>query len=412
MEREAKKVWIQNFLKDREGMARLLPAWVSRVFLPPGKRLGLPDDAYDVGERGYITERWIASTTEAENPIPTPNEGLSFFAIENWESQKGQAPSELCPPELSLKEAVELCPETILGEEYAKTHKGLGRLPKIFDNGDRLPFHIHQMQKDASKLGKKSKEESYYFPENVPLGPHPETFFGLHPYIVQEKRYDLIVKCLEDWEHSDALLAMSRAYVNVPGEGFHLPPGILHAPGSALTIELQEDSDVSAMFQGRLAHTILDKGVLTRDVPPEELQSQGMMALIHQLDWEANGDPYFYENHHTPPVEVEGSQQPGGKEWWIFYNTRKYSGKKLVVKPGHSYFSKDEGVYAILVWDGRGTFGALDVEGRNYNKDEVLVTHNAAVKGVKVVNTGMNDLTIIKFFGPDMNRAPTLKRYA
>lgn len=393
-----KKTLVEGVLREQEGMVRLSPAWVSRIFLPPGKRLGLPDDAYDVGERGYITERWIASTTPAENPIYTENEGLSFLATDQ--------------PVL-LKEAVELCPKLILGEEYAKTHKGLGRLPKIFDNADRLPFHIHQMQKDASKLGKKSKEESYYFPENVPLGPHPETFFGLHPYIVREKRYDLILKYLEDWGHSDGLLALSRAYLNVRGEGFHLPPGILHAPGSALTVELQEDSDVSAMFQGRLAHTLLDKGVLTRDVPPEELKTEGMMAMVHQLDWEANGDPYFYENHHTPPIPVEGSQQPGGEELWIFYNTPKYSGKKLVVKPGQTYLSKDKGVYNILVWDGQGTFGAFDIKGRSHDRDEILVTHEAAAKGVSIKNTGTEDLTIIKFFGPDINTdAPTLKKYS
>ena len=392
-----KKALIEGVFQEQDGMVRLKPAWVSRIFLPPGKRLGLPDDAYDVGLRGFITERWIASTTPAENPIHTENEGLSFLETE---------------PPILLKEAVELCPELIMGTEYAETHKGLGRLPKIFDNADRLPFHIHQMQKDASKLGKKSKEESYYFPENVPLGSHPETFFGLHPYIVREKRFDLILKCLEDWEHSDALLALSRAYLNVRGEGFHLPPGILHAPGSALTIELQEDSDVSAMFQGRLAHTLLDKNVLTRDVPAEELEEKGLMALIEQLDWEANGDPYFYENHHTPPISVEGSKQPGGEEWWIFYNTPKYSGKKLLVKPGQTYLSKDKGVYNILVWEGEGTFGPLAVKGCSHDRDEILVSHKAAVKGFKIVNTGPEPLVIFKFFGPDINNdAPTLKKY-
>lgn len=383
-----KKILIEGLVKEQDGIIRLRPAWVSRIFLPPGKRLGLPDDAYDAGERGYITERWLASTTPAENPIPTENEGLSFLATEQ--------------PVL-LKEAVELCPTLIMGEEYARTHTGLGRLPKIFDNADRLPFHIHQTQKDASKLGKKSKEESYYFPENVPLGPHPETFFGLHPYIVRGKRYDLVLRYLEDREHSDRLLALSRAYLNVPDDGFHLPPGILHAPGSALTIELQEDSDVCAMFQRKLAHTVLDESALTRDVPPEELAAEGLMALIRQLDWESNGDPWFYENHHTPPVPVEGGEGPGWREEWIFYNTPKYSGKKLTVAPGKSCVSKEKGVYSILTWSGRGTFGNHAIQGRNYDTDEILVTHDAAVKGVEIVNEGTDDLTIIKFFGPDIN---------
>ncbi len=379
------------------GLLRLRPAWVSRVFLPPGRRLGLPDAAYDAGERGYITERWLASTTPAENPIFTPGEGLSFLATD--------AP-------VTLKDAVAACPGAIMGAAYARIHEGLGRLPKIFDNGDRLPFHLHQMQRDADKLGKKSKEESYYFPAGVPMGPHPETFFGLHPYIVRENRRDLILRCLEDWERSDRLLAFSRAYLNVPDDGFHLPAGILHAPGSALTIELQEDSDVSAMFQGRLAHRMLDRRALTRDVPPGELAARGYAALIDQLDWEANGDPFFYENHHTPPVPVEGSEGAGGAAWWIFYNTDKYSGKKLVVKPGGAYELREPGAYNILAWEGRGTFGGLRVEGKNHTLDEILVTAERAGDGVVVKNDGTGELTLFSFFGPKIHDdAPRLARW-
>ncbi|MDR3254419.1 MAG: hypothetical protein LBT31_02475 [Synergistaceae bacterium] len=388
---------VSDMIKKNDGLLRLKAAWVSRIFLPPGKRLGLPDDAYDAGERGFITERWIASTTEAENPIHTPDEGLSFL----------DTPPRT--PPITLRDAVAALPDLIMGADYASTHKGLGRLPKFFDNNDRLPFHIHQMQRDAVKLGKKSKEESYYFPPNVPLGPHPETFFGLHPYIIKENRKELVARYLEDWEHSDRFLSLSRAYINMPDDGFHLPAGILHAPGSALTIELQEDSDVSAMFQGRLAHTLLDRGVLTRDVPPCELQAKGMMALVDQLDWEANGDPWFYENHHTPPIQ--GRVTSESEEWWIFYNTTKYSGTKLMVKPGGSCECVDKGAYNILVWDGKGEFGGLPIEGRKHTRDEIMVTADRASRGVKVVNSGKKDLMLIKFFGPDINQAPVLKKY-
>ena len=44
--------------------------------------------------------------------------------------------------------------------------------------------------------------------------------------------------------------------------------------------------------------------------------------------------------------------------------------------------------------------------------DEILVTRDAALKGVRIVNTGTGDLSIIKFFGPDINGdAPVLKRF-
>ena len=391
---------VSAMLAETGGLLPLRPAWVSRVFLPPGKRLGLPDDAYDAGERGFITERWIGSTTEADNPIRTPNEGLSFIAAKDG-------------MEITLRDAVEALPAEILGEEYSNLHKGLCRLPKIFDNADRLPFHMHQKQEDAEKLGRKSKEESYYFPPGVPMGAHPETFFGLHPFIVNENRKDIVAKYLEDWENTDKLLALSRAYINMPDDGFHLPPGILHAPGSALTIELQEDSDVAAMFQGKLALSLLDKGALTRDIPPHELEERGMMAAVDQLDWEANGDPYFYENHHTPPVRIEGSNTAGCEEWWIFYNTAKYSGTKLILKPGVSRLCVDRGAYNILVWSGEGSFGGIPIKGQSHTQDEIMVTAARARRGVEVVNTGGGDLMIIKFFGPDINDdAPMLRRYS
>ncbi|MDR1510965.1 MAG: hypothetical protein LBS53_15175 [Synergistaceae bacterium] len=390
---------VSGILAETGGLLRLKPAWVSRVFLPPGKRLGLPDEAYDAGERGYLTERWLGSTTEAENPIHTPDEGLSFI----------DAPDGA---RITLKDAVEALPGEIMGDDYSALHKGLGRLPKIFDNAGRLPFHIHQRQEDAEKLGKKSKEESYYFPPGLPMGPHPETFFGLHPFIVRENRRDILVKYLEDWEHTDRLLSLSRAYINMPDDGFHLPPGILHAPGSALTIELQEDSDVCSMFQGRLDHTLLDRAALTRDVPPEELEKNGLMAAVEQLDWEANGDPYFYENHHTPPVRIEGARSAGSEEWWIFYNTRKYSGAKLILSPGASRHCVDRGAYNILVWSGEGAFGGLPIKGQSHTQDEIMVTAGRARSGIEIVNTGPEYLMIIKFFGPDINDdAPMLKRY-
>ncbi|MDR1471512.1 MAG: hypothetical protein LBS75_03225 [Synergistaceae bacterium] len=382
---------VSRLMEDSEGLLRLKPAWVSRVFMPPGKRLGLPDDAYDVGERGYITERWLGSVTEAKNPIETPNEGLSLIYAPGGE-------------EITLRDAVEAAPELIMGADYAKRRKGLGRLAKILDNDGRLPFLAHNAE---------AGEASYYFPPLAPMGPHPETFFGLHPFIVRERRKDIIARCLDDWERTDRFLALSRAYASVPDDGFHLSSGILHAPGSALTIGLQEDSDSRSIFQGQLGDRLLDKSVLTGDVPPEELEENGMMAFVDRLDWEANGDPYFYENHHTPPVPLDGGKTASSEEWWIFYNTTRYSGTKLIVRPGCAVNCVDRGAYNILAWSGKGTFGGLHIKGRSPGEDEIMVTSGRAMSGVQVTNTGDNDLIIFKFFGPDINDdAPILKRYA
>ncbi|MHB9128353.1 MAG: hypothetical protein ACYC3T_09165 [Candidatus Humimicrobiaceae bacterium] len=389
---------IEKALEKGNGVLNLKPAWVARDFLPPGRRLGLTEKEYNAGARGFICERWLASVTKADNALGTEDEGLSYLNTGLKE-------------EITLRDAVTNAPELIMGKEYSKTHKGLGRLAKIYDFGARIPYHVHQMEKDARLVGANSKDEAYYFPEGVDTGPHPETYFGVHPYIVDEKKYDILLPYLIDWK-DDLILAHSRAYLNVPGEGFFLPSGILHAPGTALTIELQEDSDVFAMLQALNAGKIISKDLLFKDIRKEDREKIGEKVILDQLDWPANGDPYFYENHHLPNIFIEETKQDSAAEHWVYYNTTKFSGKRLIVKPGQSFTSKEKGVYNILVWKGQGTYDGHKVEAGNFECDELLISHDRAVKPLTVKNDGKSDLLIIKFFGPDINMdAPKIKPY-
>lgn len=380
---------VEKAIEQGNGILRLEPAWVARAFLSPGRRLGLPQEQYELGERGGICERWLASTTRADNKVGPPDEGLSYLKLD-------------APDRITLKEAVEVAGASIMGETYARTHKTLDRLAKIFDYSDRLPYHLHQMKEHAALVGQNPKEEAYYFPEGVDLGPHPETFFGVHPYIAEQKKYEILLPYLEKWD-SDLILRHARGYMQVRGEGFHIPAGVLHAPGSALTIELQEDSDVFAMLQARVGRFEIDKELLFKDVRVEDREKYGERIILDFIDWPTNGDPYFFEHRNTPPILIRGNQQPGGEEYWIYYNTHRFSGKKLVVHPGKSFTSQDNGVYNILVWQGRGTVDGHEIAGGNPELDEVLVCHDKAVSQIEIKNTGKDDLVIIKFFGPDIN---------
>jgi hypothetical protein len=384
-----KREIIENALATGNGILRLEPAWVARDFLPPGRRLGLKEEEYDAGERGWISERWIGSTTKADNRIGPPDEGLSYIALEGDDR-------------ITLKEAVEIAGPEIMGEQYAKTHAGLGRLAKVYDFADRIPYHLHQRKEEAALVGRNPKEEAYYFPEDVELGPHPETFFGVHPWIVEQKQYEVLLPYLVDWK-DDLILRHSRAYLLVPGEGFHLPSGVLHAPGTALTIELQEDSDVFAMLQALVAGKIISKDLLYKDVRKEDQATRGEKVILDHINWEVSGDPYFYENRHTAPQLITETQQEGGEEHWIYYNTTKFTGKRLVVKPGQRFTSVDNGVYNILVWRGKGRYDGHEIEAGNFGWDELLVSHAKATEPIVVENTGPNDLMIFKFFGPDVN---------
>ena len=389
-----------NVEKERErtgGFLHLHPAWVARSFLPPGKRLGLPETEYHLGERGAICERWLASTTEADNAVKVPDEGLSTLTLNG-------------DPPVTLRAVIEAAPDLIMGAAYAATHNGLGRLAKIFDYGDRLPYHLHQMKRHASLLGRNSKEESYFFPDGVDLGPHPESFLGVHPYIHREKKYELLLPYLKDW-NSDHILKFSKAYKLLPNDGFHIPAGTLHAPGSALTIELQEDSDVLAMLQAKVSDHPIDKELLFKDVRKEDRQARGEAAILEMVNWDVSADPYFYENRHTPPVPISDTGPSGGTEEWIFYNSTRFSGKRVVVRAGGKFTGQDRGVYSILVWRGKGRIdGGPDIAGGDPEKDELVVCHDRATKPLSIENTGREELVLFKFFGPDINdNVPMLK---
>jgi hypothetical protein len=381
---------IQNELNKTNGILKLKPAWVARNFIPPGKRFNLPDSEFNLGDRGAICERWLGSTTRADNRVSVPNEGMSFIALDKGE-------------DITLKDAVDCCGELIMGKEYSAGHKGLGRLAKIFDYGDRLPYHIHQMQQHAKLVGQNSKDEAYYFPEGVNMGKHPETFFGVHPYIAREKRFQLLLPHLVDWK-DDGILQHAFAYNQKEGDGFHIPSGVTHAPGSAFTIELQEDSDVFAMMQAKVGDTMISKELLFKDVRAVDRQKFGEKVILQMVNWELSGDPEFYKNRHTPPRLIEESVQGKSKEYWIFYNSEKFSGKKLYIPSGEKYSSKDSGVYNILVWRGNGLYGGIEVEGGNAEKDELLITHNRALSEIEIINTGNEELEIFKFFGPEINK--------
>ncbi len=389
---------IHELLAPADGILRLEPAWVARDFLPPGRRLGLPEEAYDVGERGWICERWLGSTTRADNRVGPADEGLSYLIGDNGDR-------------MLLKDAVDLDPIAMMGAEYAARHpRGLGRLAKLFDYAARLPYHIHPPAQFASLVGANPKDEAYYFPAGVDMGPHPESFFGVHPWIARERAYDTLLPYLVDWD-SDLILRHASAELLVAGEGYLIPSGVLHAPGTALTLELQEDSDVLAMFQALNAGRIISKDLLFKDVRAEDRRTHGERFPLRFVEWELNGDPDFFENRHLAPVPALAGSPQGVDESWIFYDTTKFSGKRLVVPSGQRVETVERGVYNVLVWSGSGRYGGQEVHGGEPGLDELLVVHDAAVAPHIVESTGAEDLVVFKFFGPDINPdAPTKTR--
>ncbi|MDL2252463.1 hypothetical protein LJC49_00115 [Ruminococcaceae bacterium OttesenSCG-928-I18] len=385
---------ISDFIKGSNGLLKLRPAFVAHDFLPPGKRLGLKEEEYNAGKRGFYCERWFCSETHAVHEQDVPGEGISALEI----------PGE----NILLTEALETNGAEILGEAYYKKHGCLDRLAKIFDFGTRLFMHIHQKAENLD-ADKNPKDEAYHFLD-APMGPHPESFFGVQRFLVENNmQYDYFLPLMQKWEGGEEeILKYSQAFLNVPGEGFFLDSGILHAPGSALTMELQESSDVGAIFQPVVSGYKISKSMLAKDVPQAEIEKYGEeLAALHQVDWEASGDPEFFKKRHLFPRKVEETAQGEVFEEWIYYGTPKFSGKRLLLKPGQTFLSKEPGVHNLFIWHGevdidgvRMKAGAVDLE---HCDDELLVTHERALQGYTVKNTGDEEVALYKFFGPDIH---------
>lgn len=402
------KTLVESAMQETGGLLRLAPCWVPRSFLQPGKRLKLhPDDLYAYGlNRGGIDERWFASTTPAANENRTPDEGLSYVVTGKYR--------------FTLKQAVEECGATIIGERIWKKYKRWPVYSKFFDNMGPIPHHMHQNQKQAALVGQEGKPESYYFPpqHNNVGNNFPYTFFGLEPGTTKEQ----VRKCLENWNKGDnGILDLSKAYRLKPGTGWLVGPCILHAPGSLCTYEPQWGSDVFGMYQSLVEGREVPWSLLVKDVPKK--YHKDLDYLVEQLDWEANVDPNFKDNHYLEPVPVADTRSEGYVDRWIVYGKvdgqQLFTAKELTVDPGVKCTIKDKGAYGLIVVQGKGRMNnlALDcpklIRFHELTEDEVFCTEEAAKAGVVFENTSpVEPLVVLRYFGPEVNPdAPEIGAY-
>jgi hypothetical protein len=397
---------VKEALASGEGIVRLAPCWVPRSFLMPGGRLKLdPRDLYALGaHRGGIDERWFSSTTNAANGPGTPeDEGLSYIDVDG--------------KRVLLKKAIEEIGDEFLGADVMREHGGWNILCKFFDNLGPIPHHMHQMDKHAKMVNQKGKPEAYYFPPqyNFTGNNFPYTFMGLEPGTTK----DDVRRCLERWNEGDnGILYHSKAYKLKPGTGWQIDAGILHAPGSLVTYEPQVNSDVFGMFQSLVEGRAVPWELLVKDVPEE--YHHDLDFIVGMLDWDANVDPDFASHRLFDPKPVRNEKEmadAGYSEKWVTYSTDYYSAKELTVYPGRSVVIKDAAAYGLIVVQGWGSIGKMDVETPSLirygqmTRDELFVSACAAQKGIAVTNrSDKENLVMLKHFGPGNPDAKGLRK--
>jgi len=390
----------QKAFEQGRGILRLAPNWVPRSFCVPGRRIKLhPDDYYALGGiRGGIDERWLSSTTPADNGSLTgENEGLSEVVLEESETVA----------RFLLRDAVAALQEALVGQRIWDEHGCWPMYSKFFDNKSALPHHVHHREEHAKLTGQEGKPEAYYFPPqlNNHGGDFPYTFFGFNPGTTREEA----LECLINFSKGDNKITnISHAHRLEPGTGWDVPPGVLHAPGSLCTYEPQKASDVYAMYQSLVGDVIVPEELLWKDTPKDKIGDFGY--LLEVLNWDMNVDPDFVKNRFMKPIAVRPlgeMKQEGYIENWVCYKSDAFSAKELTIFPGTTVTIKDAGAYGMIMMQGQGKMGVWEIETPalirlgQLTHDEYFVSEQAALDGVRIVNLSKTDpIVMLKHFGP------------
>ncbi|TMJ02634.1 MAG: hypothetical protein E6H01_06480 [Bacillati bacterium ANGP1] len=362
-------------LLDR-GVLPLLPNYVRRLYMDGG-RLPIsrrPGDTYVPRARMWRPERWIGSTVPAMNPHPISDEGIGRI----------DAPGG----PIKLTAALRMRGRDILGSHaFAAYGPDFPILIKILDPAQTIGFHFHARDEDVwahpARFGGQrfGKDEAYYFLD-APKGPIPYTHVGLFPGTTRRVLAEAIAA------GGGRVLELSPVIHQRIGEGFFVPAGIPHRPGTALTLEVQEPSDV---------YTMLERESGGRKLTPAEMHP-GFASIDQALafvDFKTACDPGLGPRGYLRPEPVRGERARGGRAEWIFPpRLRKFSGKRLVVR---TRFQSVEGsAYVALVWRGRGRVNGM----RIHAGSEFLVTARVATHPHLYEAEG-GQLEVFMLFPPD-----------
>jgi len=386
----------KDTLKAGDGIYRMVPCFIPVKFGIPGRRLKISqDDYFKYGAKaGTIMERWFCSIGGARVKNPDrPYQGLSFVKAEDGS-------------EFLLRDAVQELKEELIGSELWDRYHTYPVFSKFFDYETPLYFHFHPRQEVAEKVGCGAKPECYYFPPQVNnyFGRRPSTYLGFNKGVTKDDvRY-----CIEHFGDFDThILDLSNAYNIAPGQGWYVPAGLVHAPGSLLTYEPQWGTDLNCVLENVVCGEVFSKSYMTDIIPDDVDEKDVTDYIMDAIDWELNFDSDFKAKYYKPNVTLPKTQK-GMTEKWVCYGNDYIAAKEVTLAPGTSAVLKDKAAYGAILTQGHGTFGVFDAEAVNMmhvgdqTHDEYFVSKNKAEDGVNITNRSqVEPMVILQHFGPD-----------
>ena len=132
------------------------------------------------------------------------------------------------------------------------------------------------------------------------------------------------------------------------------------------------------------------------------------------LDWTRTSTALRREQPRAEARAGSAETDGDGYREAVTYGTAWYSAKELTVQPKRTVTIKDAAAYGIILTQGHGAFGSLQVSTPAMirfgamTEDELFVSADTARAGVRVENRSESDpLVILKHFGPGNPDAPT-----
>jgi hypothetical protein len=175
------------------------------------------------------------------------------------------------------------------------------------------------------------------------------------------------------------------------------------------------------MYQSMVEGRYVPWDLLVKDMP--KAKHRDLDFIVNQLDWDANVDPNFKDNHYLEPVPVADTASEGFVDRWIVYgdiNGKQYfSAKELTVDPGVKCTVKDRGAYGLTCVQGVGKINGQPLNSpklirfTELTEDEYFCTEDGAKNGVAFENRSQTEpLVCLRYFGPDVNpHAPGVGAY-
>ena len=379
---------VLDLIERNAGILRLAPTFVRRFYMDGGRLAGTkPGGTYNKKDGLWKPERWIASTTTAVNVHPIKNEGLSKIDTRAPKSRGLQPARSRANSNLTLREALQVAGEELLGKSRNAAQPNEFRvLIKILDGHTPIVFHFHaddaavRKNPKAFKGHRFGKDEAYFFLDR-PKSRCPYTHVGLNPGVGPKE----LLKAIQ--QGSEQTLELSPSFYQKWNEGFYVPAGVVHRPGSALTLEIQQPSDVYTLLEDRMDDTRFS---------PRQMHPgfKTLKESFKHIDFKASAAKDILDKYRLIPSPTSRRKVRGATEDWIFPPDicPKFSGKRLRVSTKAVTTQQD--CYAVFVWKGKGTFGQHTIQ----PGDEFFVTANAAKAGVSIKAAAGQPIELFTFF--------------